>query len=1146
MARLNISLLGSFQVTLDGQPIARFESNKARALLAYLAVEASRPHRREALASMLWPDLPDRAAHRNLRTTLSRLRSAIRDRAAISDRAADPPCLLVERGTIQFNRASDCWVDVHAFQAQAATAQDEAHRAIGAASSRAAQWSDAVALYRGSFLEGFSPDNSAPFEDWTLLIRERLLRAALATLRQLTARLAQRGETERALGYAWRHVELAPWDEPAHREVMRLLALSGQRNAALAQYEACRRALQRELDVQPEAATVALYERIRDGGDLPVPIAHTPHNLPAQLAPFVGRERELNEIAQRLEDPACRLVSLVGPGGSGKTRLALEAAARQRGRYTDGTFFVSLAPLQSAEAIPSAVAQAIGLPLSGGSDLWQQVRGLLRRRRVLLVLDNAEHLLGSPLRDVATLTVDLLNAAPEVQVLVTSRVRLNVPGEHLLPVEGMTYPDQALDAWQPSDAIERYSAVGLFAQSACRLQPGFHLTPTNLHAVVRICCLVRGKPLGILLAATWVRVLPPAQIAAEIERGIDALATDWREVPARHTSMRAVFDHSWSLLPERARSVLAALSIFAGGFTRVAAQHVSGASLHDLMTLTNHSLVSRTRATASTATSDRFEIHELLRQYAAERLAQSQEAGAAVRDRHAAYYASVSERWATDVRGDRQLEALAEMDVERENVRVAWEWAAARGRFAQLERLFAALWRYADQRDRDRYASWFGETAQALSAQLLPAVDRGGGIDRARSGHDPEGFAAGIRLLSRLHAVRAYCGAEGRPQLARESLSLLERPELDGRDVRAERALALLSLALGEHARWAAEESLVLYRELGDPWGTAFMLCTLCWTIPKCPANYDHLRELYEEALSIAQAHGDRTNTAHAAHGLAILSLHQGQVDRAERLGRQALDLFERFGDRTRMAWVHDLLGTTAMAQGQFAQACATIERGRDLYLEVGRDEEAARAEWMLGMYEMHRGRYAEARRHGEHVHTLGGQDAPERFAASVLLAGIALAEGAPAQTRSLLADRDLTPVGDQSGRHLLDHTPSILACALIRLGDHDRARHRFREALRLAPEADAFWPLLHALVGYALLLAAEGETERAVELYALASRYPYVARSRWFGDAIGVHIAAGAEALPADAVRAAQERGGARDLAATVQEMAAELGMLA
>ena len=333
MAHLSLSLLGPFQVTLDGQPVTGFKSNKVRALLAYLAVEADRPHRREVLAGLLWPDWPDRDALSNLRYALSNLRRVI------GDRTAEPPFLLITRDTLQFNAASDYWLDVTAFTDLTG---------LGDLSGL----EKAVALYRGSFLEGFSVSDSAAFEEWALFTREQIGRQMSSVLHRLSVTYEQRGQYEQAQSCAWQQVELEPWDEAAHQQLMRTLALRGQRSAALAQYETCRRLLAEELGVEPAEETTRLYEQIRNGKlKAFVPSPASPPDLSARLPlfleeeppqveipVFVARERELAQLDGFLDLALAgqgRVVFVTGEAGSGKTALVQEFTRRAQDVHAD-------------------------------------------------------------------------------------------------------------------------------------------------------------------------------------------------------------------------------------------------------------------------------------------------------------------------------------------------------------------------------------------------------------------------------------------------------------------------------------------------------------------------------------------------------------------------------------------------------------------------------------------------------------------------------------------------------------------------------------------------------------------------------------------------------------------------------------------
>ncbi|MDQ4075572.1 MAG: AAA family ATPase, partial [Chloroflexota bacterium] len=394
MAHLSLSFLGPLQVTLDGNEVTDFQYDKVRALLAYLATEADCPHRRDALLGLLWPELSEQAARTNLRQALAALRGAI------GDRSAAPPFLLISRESIQFNLASDHWLDVTAFTTLLDTCERHTHRRAESCRSCAVRLQQAIELYQGDFLaQFFLPDNEV-FEEWALLKREWLHRRQVEALSRLIGYHERRGAYEEACEYARRQLELDPWHEEAHRQLMRLLVLSGKRSAALSQYERCRRLLTEELGVEPAEETTALHERIQDDelaaltevNLLALPAEHR-HNLPPQLTPFIGREEELAEISERLESGDCRLVTLVGPGGIGKTRLALQAATEQLEAFADGVYFVPLAALGSPELLIPTIATALKCPLFGQAEPRVQLLDHLRTKEILLVLDNFEHLL---------------------------------------------------------------------------------------------------------------------------------------------------------------------------------------------------------------------------------------------------------------------------------------------------------------------------------------------------------------------------------------------------------------------------------------------------------------------------------------------------------------------------------------------------------------------------------------------------------------------------------------------------------------------------------------------------------------------------------------------------------------------------------
>ncbi len=380
-------------------------------------------------------------------------------------------------------------------------------------------------------------------------------------------------------------------------------------------------------------------------------------NLPPQPTPFIGREAELAQIAERLADPHCRLLTLVGPGGIGKTRLALQAADQHARDFADGVYFVSLTPIGATTFIPAAIADALELSLYGQETPETQLINMMRGREMLLLLDNYEHLLGG-----TGLLADLLAYAPHLKLIVTSRERLNLREEWLLPIKGLPYPQ--VDS---ADDLLSFAAVTLFVETAQRLQPDFSLEG-NEHTVAEVCHAVEGMPLGLELAATWLRAMPCEQIAGQIRHDLDFLSTSLRNLPDRHRSLRAVFEHSWDLLADDERDALMKLSVFRGGCDAEAARQVAGASLMLLAGLVDKSLLRLNDQ-------GRYEMHELLSQYAADKLAAFEQV-AETRNRHLQYYLELAELLETRFFGPQNRATLDRLETEHDNMRAALDWAA--------------------------------------------------------------------------------------------------------------------------------------------------------------------------------------------------------------------------------------------------------------------------------------------------------------------------------------------------------------------------------------------------------------------------------------------------------------------------------------
>ena len=618
--------------------------------------------------------------------------------------------------------------------------------------------------------------------------------------------------------------------------------------------------------------------------------AQVTHNLPVQPTLFIGRDAELCELARLLAEPGVRLVSILGVGGMGKTRLALEAGAAQLENYQHGVFFVPLAPLQSVESIVPTMAGNIGFSFYEGGEPRQQLLDYLRHKHMLLILDNFEHLLEG-----ANLVIEITQTAPRVKVLITSRLRLNLQGEQLFHLSGMDFPD-----WEtPEDALE-YSAVKLFVQSARRVCPGFSLQADDLKYIARICRLVGGLPLGILLAAAWIECLAPAEIAAEIGRSLDFLETDWRDVPDRQRSLRVVFDHSWSLLTQREQDAFKGLSVFRGGFTREAAQQVTGATLRELMGLIDKSLLHRDL-------SGRYGIHELLRQHAEERLVGSGEANE-LYQRHAEYFLQLAERAEPELRGPMQETWLVFLRYDYDNLRTALAWSLKNEDVSIVLRLVGALadfWFYNGPISEGE--KWF---SQALTrAEGVPWPIRA----KALTGGGMLAFARGY--------------TERGEQWIRTALAIAR--QLEDKSLLAS-SLELLSMYATDNPQEYqegikfAEEALSIYRELDNKQALALVNNSL-GELMRLMKEYERARMYYEECLDISRQIGNQTREGVALGNLAYCAQYRGDYQQAEKYALDALTLFNYLSLKHGSAWALSILAGPAAAQGNAIRAATLL-----------------------------------------------------------------------------------------------------------------------------------------------------------------------------------------------------------------------------
>lgn len=921
---LRISLLGDVAIQLGDGYVTGLPSRAAEALLIYL-VCSPRPVAREKLAELLWAERTTVQALTNLRTVLTALRRELGD------------YLVVTRQTLAFDRSRDYWLDVAEFERGFAAMGPARPTQPDAAQARRLQ--AVLELYQGDFLEGFYLRDGQGFEEWATLQRERLRHLAREGFRTLASYQLKTGAYLEGTVTAarWRHLD--PYGEEACRTLMWLHTRAGQPHLALQCYQDLKTLLQADVGVAPGANTVALFDHLRA---LPFP---PPIDLPEPGAAFVGRETELAAIESLLAAPGNRLLNLAGPGGIGKTRLAVEAARslaqRLPGRFLDGVYFIALAALKSAELLPTQIADRARIPLQGAAPPGQQVLAYLAGREVLLLLDNVEHLLDEQGTAVGFL-IDLLHQAPGVKLLLTSRERLSLYEEVIFDVEGL--------ATAQDDDLAPSSAALLFVESARRVSRGFAPGAAELSCIARACRLVQGTPLAIELAASWLRHYSCPQIVQQIEHSLDFLASDYPDLPERQRSLRSVFEYSWRLLGEEEQLALAQLSVFVGGFSLDAVQALLGLAA-PVVDLADKSLLQR-------QTGGRFDLHPLVRSYAAEKLALHPPVQIDITDRHAVYFLG----YVTAQGSGESAQQRAALRAEMANIRCAWEWAARRRMVEPLGRAAATLHGFFSLQ------SWFREGID-LFAQAIGALE--GEVVR-------DAAVAGLRgeLLGRKARMHLHIGelAQARADLQQ---ALADLPPFEDA---ARRGSVLDSLAIthyyaGDYAQAAdlARQRLRLAELAGNQEGIGFALNFL-GSCAKAEGRYADARAHFQAAAEHCMQRQDEIGAAMVFNNLGNLLQATGDWLGAQRYYQQSGELFKAHDHMHGAATTLANAGRLAGKQGSYEEARALLLESLALKRQMGDARGEAVSLAGLGEVALAAGAYVEARTYLQHAADLAHQ----------------------------------------------------------------------------------------------------------------------------------------------------------------------------
>jgi predicted ATPase/DNA-binding SARP family transcriptional activator len=1104
------TFFGGFEVLRDGEPVVGFGYDKVKALFAYLVIEPPFPFNRDVLAGLFWPDQTEQKARHSLRQAISQLRIVL-------DWDPSNPLILTGRTTLQRNPQAGLVCDVYSFSACLKLAEEDERAGIETLEN-------AIGIYQGELLRGLSLAQTESFEEWLSNRREHFHRQAVTALEKIVGYHEDQGNFEMSRAAAEKWVRLEPWREEAHRSLMLSLARTGQRSAALKQYQLCCQSLMDEFGLLPAVETESLHRRILDMGSLR-------STLPDMTTPLVGRQAEMKYLSQLLADPQVRLITITGPGGTGKTRLALQLGSQAidsgSRTYLNGVAFIALDGLNTPGGIPSTIAQALSFNFHSGAHPLEQLLGYLKDKEMLLILDNLEHLVG---KEVAGLVQRILDGARDIKILATSRQKLSLRSETVLPLMGLDTPvSKGKPVKSPMEEIPNSSAVELFTTLLYRSRGISHLDEDEALAVLRICQLVEGMPLAIELAAALADSHSLPEIAISVQKSLDFLQAEIYDLPDRHSSIRAAIDASWGLLRDRERSTFKRLCLFRDGFTHQAASQVSGADRQTLARLVNKSFLRYgTR-------SGRFEIHELLRQYGYEKLASDLGDLGRVRGMHAEYFSTYARASYKSFFSPRELDILKSIEIDYSNILAAWEWAIEH-KSSDLAQLSATLHHFYTRRAR------FHEGIQAF--QL--------GIDRLVS-------AGKYERLTNLAWMQAYQGdlyAQGvdlHTGVGLLKTALAQTSALNEDDEHARQVRAFCLSRLGVHIQEEAdsqpflEVSLKLYRELGDKAQIAYVL-THIGDLYRTFGKLDESLSALHESLSIHHELGSNLDKIRTLNIVGSYAMRRGELEEIDPPLKEAVRLARAAGDLNQLAIVLETSGIGYGYLGQFTQAEAALRESMEIRTEIDQRINIVINKYILAMVKLHQGKFLQAKAFAQQSLQLANElnDVSSNGNGYTLLGAIALVDGSYDQSRSyfergIAAFRTGWQQDWQSRQGFAYAQLAILDC---QQGYLEQARSHLQMAFKRIQATQSYIGICYIFPALSLYLVGRDMHELALEIYTRAMREPLPKHSAWFKAVAGQEIEKAVKLLkPRQALKHSQA-GQARDLWQTAEEFSQMLSM--
>lgn len=854
---LEVRLLGLFDIKHDKTPVI-ISSRPAQSLFAYLILYSGVSHRREKLAGMLWPDSLEETARDNLRHALWRIRKALPSKKKNE-------YLIANDMTITFNSSSEYWLDTSALDK------------VGEDAS-ADELISVLSGYQGELLPGF-------YDEWVMLEREHLFSIFEHHMARLMSLLHDEKRWLDILNWGERWIKLGQKPEPAYRALMSAHAAKGDMAKVEVTYVRCVKSL-KEFGIEPSERTKMLYANLKSGKETPQ-VGFLPtkpftkevsSNIPVPLTSFIGRENELKEIAKLLS--SSRLFTLTGPGGVGKTRLAIQAANDSIKKFKNGVFWVNLVALSDGDLIPQEIAQLLNVREVSNVPLIEGLINHLKLKESLLVIDNCEHLINA----CAQYAEQLLAACPGLKVLATSIEALGLFNETVWQVPSLPLPETR--AVLSLEELLGFASIQLFSDRAGIAKTGFVLDERTASFVAKICQRLDGIPLAIELAAARIKMLSVEEIAARLDDRFSLLTSGSRTAIPRHQTLRATIDWSYDLLTEPERILLRRLAVFAGGFTLKAAESIcsEGMKQSDILDmlgrLVDKSLVIVERASATGDT--RYRLLETIRQYALEKLTGTEEARA-IREQHLQFFLMLAEESELKIYGSKSSAWFIRLDQELDNIRTAMEWATGSGKADVALRIAGSLVYF-----------WFahGLVGSEWHDRVQQALAR------------PEGRHRTLARAKALNGIGFMYWADIYPIDRREEL---EEALSIGREFgdRWNIATALRNLGLFENingnyleARASLEQSLEIWKSMGDEGKMGYANALMF--LGDVALNHhegEWARSLYEESVAILREPGDINFLAYAVRRLGQMLWQYGEHERALTLCKESLKLNQEVED---------------------------------------------------------------------------------------------------------------------------------------------------------------------------------------------------------------------------------------------------------